>query len=148
MISLPYKLSFVSTRFCTPFGVSRMVCGRPILPTPWVVPTASTVNAALVASQWQHRASTFPLNPLIHAEHEAGQAVNAVFEVFGMALLGIKPSLPVFDGACTTNYTTKVRIRANASPKFSKTRLVDRYSMSIILPPKISAGCGLDATVP
>ena len=37
-----------------------------------------TVNAALVASQWQRREKTFFLHPFINAMHEAGRAPRGV----------------------------------------------------------------------
>ena len=40
------------------------------------------VNAALVASQCEHRAWSFSLHPSINAEYEAGQATNTVFQIF------------------------------------------------------------------
>jgi len=48
------KISFAYTRFCTSFGVPRVVCGRPS-PLACALDRAAAiaVNAALVASQWQ-----------------------------------------------------------------------------------------------
>jgi len=47
----------------------------------WGHAATFVVNVALMASQWQHRASAVSLHPPINAEHEAGQ---------------IRPQLPWF----------------------------------------------------
>ena len=56
------------------------------------------VNAALVASQWQHRAGTVDLrraSPLACNRPPGwGQVARSMFEVFGMTLPGIAPNLP------------------------------------------------------
>ena len=57
-------------------------------------PVTFTVNAAQVASQWHHRASTVSLHPPINAEHEAGQAASTIFQVFCMTRQGIEPRPP------------------------------------------------------
>jgi len=54
--------------------------------------TALAVNAALVASQWQHRAWTVSLHSPINAEHEAGQAASIVLQD-GMTRPGIESNL-------------------------------------------------------
>jgi len=52
------------------------------------------VDAALVASQWQHRALSFAFHPPTNAEHEGGQAARTVFNVFIITRPGIEPNLP------------------------------------------------------
>ena len=64
---------------------------------PWVA-----ANAALVASQWQHRAWTVHLHPVINAEPEAGQTSITFFKSsVGMTRPGIEPI--TFGGACSTH---------------------------------------------
>jgi len=71
------SVQFRHTRFCSHFGVSRVVCGVHLrLRCPVGHATAFVVNDALVASQCQHCAWTVPSHPPINAEHEAGQAVH------------------------------------------------------------------------
>jgi len=50
------------------------------------------VNAALVASQWQQRALTFPCT--LPFKHEARQATSAVLQVFRVTRPGIERRLP------------------------------------------------------
>jgi len=60
------------------------------------------VNAALVTSQWQHRALTLSLQSPISAEQKAGQGASAVVHHFGITRQGIEPSLPALVAHCTT----------------------------------------------
>jgi len=86
--------SFVYIRF--PYCFRSVTSGlRHPSPLTCAVVHAATfaVNAALVASQWQHRAWTVALLQSINAEHEAGHAAHAVFQVFVMIRPGIEPSL-------------------------------------------------------
>ena len=80
----PCSLSFILV-FLLLSGVTGVVCGRPS-PLACAVGHATdfAVNAALVARQWQHRASTVSLYPPIKAEHEAGQAASTIFQVFSI----------------------------------------------------------------
>jgi len=49
------------------------------------------VNAALLASQWQHRAWIVSLQHPVSVEQGAEQVASTVFEVFGMTRPGIEP---------------------------------------------------------
>ena len=65
--------------------------------------TTFVVNAALVASQWQHRAWTVALHPFINAQHKAGQAASTVLHVFGVTRHWTQSIS--FCGACWTKHT-------------------------------------------
>ena len=90
--SLQYLLSedrWVQFRYAI-FCIFFVVCGvQFLLFALWATPTTFPVNAALVASQWQHLAKTVSLHPTTNAEHEAGQAASAVCQ--GITLPGFYP---------------------------------------------------------
>jgi len=82
-------------RFSTPFGEPKVFCGHRI-PLACAVGRAAAfaVNAALGASQWQHRVRTVFLHPPINTYQDAGQAANSVFQVYGVTQPGTEPSVP------------------------------------------------------
>ena len=72
---------------------------------------AFAVNAALVASQRQHRAWTVSMQPPINAENEAGQAANKFIKfLVWHDRWNNQEANPAshtnFGGACSTNFST------------------------------------------
>ena len=106
---LQVQFSFVYTRFLCSL-VSRVICIAHFrLLARWSYAHGATnlirvgyaaafaVNAALLAGQWQRRAWTVPLHPLINAQHEAEQTASTNSQVFDMirpVCPGIESSLP------------------------------------------------------